>query len=290
MLGVFEATSWWRWRTCCAATPALTTCSSACSSSRVRGRAGSGCGGHGRRREVCRAVAGGSPLPARRGGHQRPGAGLLAADGFRADGGDQAVPLRLPRVDHPTLRAGPARPDRAFYPRLMDLLESLVERQIREAQERGEFENLPGAGKPLRGLGGADDPDWWVKQTDAARGPGHGGRAATGHGAAQGGGRFSAVPARPAHRGVGARGSRGLQPAREARPPAPGCRPVPADAGAHRRCGRADRPVEAAARGAGGCADGGQGPAQGSVAAPLREAEPRRASWARRLLDRLRPG
>ena len=45
----------------------------------------------------------------------------------------------------------------------MDPYESLVERQIREAQERGEFDNLPGAGKPLRGLD-SDDPDWWVKQ------------------------------------------------------------------------------------------------------------------------------
>jgi hypothetical protein len=43
----------------------------------------------------------------------------------------------------------------------MDPFESLVERQIREAQERGEFDNLPGAGKPLRL---SDDPDWWVKQ------------------------------------------------------------------------------------------------------------------------------
>ena len=31
----------------------------------------------------------------------------------------------------------------------MDPYESVVERQIREAQERGEFDNLPGAGKPL---------------------------------------------------------------------------------------------------------------------------------------------
>jgi hypothetical protein len=46
----------------------------------------------------------------------------------------------------------------------MDPFESLVERQIREARERGEFDNLPGAGKPLTGLGGDDDPDWWVKQ------------------------------------------------------------------------------------------------------------------------------
>jgi hypothetical protein len=43
--------------------------------------------------------------------------------------------------------------------------ESPVERAIREAQERGEFDNLPGAGKPLRSLGSldTDDPDWWVK-------------------------------------------------------------------------------------------------------------------------------
>ena len=41
--------------------------------------------------------------------------------------------------------------------------ESSVERQIREAQERGEFDNLPGAGKPLD-LSDSDDPDWWVKR------------------------------------------------------------------------------------------------------------------------------
>jgi Domain of unknown function (DUF1992) len=45
----------------------------------------------------------------------------------------------------------------------MDRLESLVEKQIREAQERGEFDNLPGSGKPLD-LGAPDDPDWWVKR------------------------------------------------------------------------------------------------------------------------------
>jgi hypothetical protein len=40
--------------------------------------------------------------------------------------------------------------------------ESWVERQIREAQERGAFDNLPGAGKPIPGLQDAD-PNWWVK-------------------------------------------------------------------------------------------------------------------------------
>ena len=40
-----------------------------------------------------------------------------------------------------------------------------MEKAIREAQERGEFDNLPGAGKPLRSLGNPEieDPDWWVK-------------------------------------------------------------------------------------------------------------------------------
>ena len=41
--------------------------------------------------------------------------------------------------------------------------ESWVERQIREAMERGDFDNLPGAGKPLPGLNGRDDEDWWIK-------------------------------------------------------------------------------------------------------------------------------
>jgi|SRR5947207_11621649 len=42
--------------------------------------------------------------------------------------------------------------------------ESVVDRQIREAQERGEFDNLPGAGRPLPGYGEPDDEDWWIRQ------------------------------------------------------------------------------------------------------------------------------
>jgi hypothetical protein len=41
--------------------------------------------------------------------------------------------------------------------------ETWVDRQIREAQERGEFDNLPGAGKPLGDLGDPNDADWWVR-------------------------------------------------------------------------------------------------------------------------------
>ena len=37
-----------------------------------------------------------------------------------------------------------------------------VDRQIRAAIARGEFDNLPGAGKPLN-LPDTHDPDWWIK-------------------------------------------------------------------------------------------------------------------------------
>jgi DnaJ-like protein len=39
-----------------------------------------------------------------------------------------------------------------------------VERQIREATERGEFDNLPGAGKPIEDLDKPHDELWWVRQ------------------------------------------------------------------------------------------------------------------------------
>jgi hypothetical protein len=39
-----------------------------------------------------------------------------------------------------------------------------VDLQIRQAMERGEFDDLPGQGKPIEDLGGEHDPDWWVKK------------------------------------------------------------------------------------------------------------------------------
>ena len=41
---------------------------------------------------------------------------------------------------------------------------SWIEHAIREAQEDGQFDDLPGRGKPLVGQGGSYDPDWWAKQ------------------------------------------------------------------------------------------------------------------------------
>jgi hypothetical protein len=42
--------------------------------------------------------------------------------------------------------------------------ETWVERRIREATERGEFDNLPGAGKPIADLDKPHDELWWVRQ------------------------------------------------------------------------------------------------------------------------------
>jgi hypothetical protein len=39
-----------------------------------------------------------------------------------------------------------------------------VDLQIQQAMERGEFDNLPGAGKPLGDLGSPHDRDWWLKK------------------------------------------------------------------------------------------------------------------------------
>ncbi len=40
--------------------------------------------------------------------------------------------------------------------------ETWIDRQIREAEDRGEFDNLPGAGKPLPGAGQRDHENWWL--------------------------------------------------------------------------------------------------------------------------------
>lgn len=42
--------------------------------------------------------------------------------------------------------------------------ESFIERQIREASERGDFDNLPGAGEPIRDLDRPRDDLWWVRE------------------------------------------------------------------------------------------------------------------------------
>ncbi len=41
---------------------------------------------------------------------------------------------------------------------------SWVDQQIRVAMAKGEFDDLPGAGKPIEDLGTQHDPDWWLKK------------------------------------------------------------------------------------------------------------------------------
>ena len=60
-----------------------------------------------------------------------------------------------PQSDDEGVSPGPeTAADRAAY----------VETAIQLAIRRGDFDNLPGAGKPLEGLGGHHDPDWWIRR------------------------------------------------------------------------------------------------------------------------------
>jgi hypothetical protein len=42
--------------------------------------------------------------------------------------------------------------------------ETWLEKALREATERGEFDDLPGAGKPIADLDRPYDPAWWARK------------------------------------------------------------------------------------------------------------------------------
>jgi hypothetical protein len=44
------------------------------------------------------------------------------------------------------------------------MYETWLDREIRLAQERGDFDNLPGSGQPLPDHGELYDEEWWIKQ------------------------------------------------------------------------------------------------------------------------------
>ena len=46
---------------------------------------------------------------------------------------------------------------------MMDARAQYVEISIQQAMRRGDFDNLPGTGKPLTGLTDTNDPDWWIR-------------------------------------------------------------------------------------------------------------------------------
>ena len=61
----------------------------------------------------------------------------------------------------PELGTPPSRRDRASSAAERA---AYVEVAIQQAIRRGEFDNLPGAGKPIPGLGESHDPDWWIRR------------------------------------------------------------------------------------------------------------------------------
>ncbi|MGY4856416.1 DnaJ family domain-containing protein [Cryobacterium sp. AP23] len=47
---------------------------------------------------------------------------------------------------------------------MMEARAQYVEISIQQAMRRGDFDNLPGTGKPLTGLTDSNDPDWWIRR------------------------------------------------------------------------------------------------------------------------------
>ena len=68
-----------------------------------------------------------------------------------------------PRPDDPD-RARDARTGRGAAAARIHHQARWVDLQIQQAMERGDFDDLPGAGKPLKNLGPTHDRDWWLKR------------------------------------------------------------------------------------------------------------------------------
>ena len=65
-----------------------------------------------------------------------------------------------PTDEQPRSRAA----DRAAARARIEQQQTWVDLQVRQAMERGDFDDLPGAGKPIADLGDHHDPDWWIKK------------------------------------------------------------------------------------------------------------------------------
>jgi len=67
--------------------------------------------------------------------------------------------------DRPQGKRPSVRPDgKAAAAARMAQQHTWVDLQVRQAMERGEFDDLPGAGKPITDLGEHHDPNWWLKK------------------------------------------------------------------------------------------------------------------------------
>lgn len=75
-----------------------------------------------------------------------------AAERYRQNRGAEEV------TDAASAQRGSTAAERAAY----------VETALQQAIRRGDFDDLPGAGKPLEGLGETHDPDWWLRRKIAS--------------------------------------------------------------------------------------------------------------------------
>ena len=92
-------------------------------------------------------------------------AGCMAED--RAANDDPRLTAARYRVERTARENGeepPAEPERHAGTPTGTERALYVETAIQQAIRRGDFDDLPGAGKPLEGLGGSHDPDWWIKR------------------------------------------------------------------------------------------------------------------------------
>ncbi|WP_243074390.1 DUF1992 domain-containing protein [Microbacterium sp. SS28] len=76
-----------------------------------------------------------------------------AAERYRLEKWQRAHGLE-PAPPTPAAARNPTAADRAAF----------VETAIQQAIRRGDFDDLPGAGKPIEGLGQGHDPDWWIRR------------------------------------------------------------------------------------------------------------------------------
>lgn len=78
---------------------------------------------------------------------------------------EAAARYRLNR-DDPDAAAQAAEAAEASAPKFRSESDraAIVETAIQQAIRRGDFDDLPGAGKPIPGLGSTTDPDWWIRR------------------------------------------------------------------------------------------------------------------------------
>jgi hypothetical protein len=77
-----------------------------------------------------------------------------AAARYRQERGAEGTDAASPPAPDEQRTAAAAAVDRAAY----------VETAIQQAIRRGDFDDLPGAGQPIPGLGETHDPDWWIRR------------------------------------------------------------------------------------------------------------------------------